>query len=433
MSAEVHNRIGIFEEETQNHLSDNKRYLPEPEAHSMKLTVVWHKPCWPASQASSGFAARGGLPLQLSYLSELLDAMIIVGPTCGADDRSGETPLTGKNMSVIPLTDLPRSPWLGSLMFPFWFIRNGWALVREIARADAVFAVIPTQIGITGLILALVFRKPLLTRQTNSWSDPRLMWRLERALLERVAGGRNVVFATGGADRPPSQRNRAIRWLHSTTMSEEELAANAIERSCPSHCNPRLIVVGREAELKGTRALFGALSLLVPNFPDVTLDVVGNGAALPQLRKYAAELQLGDRITFHGSTSHEPVLALLRRADLFCLPARETEGFRQAVHEALACGLPVVATQTSVVPALLERDCIKIVEQASPEALAAGVRACLSDPERYRRMSADALQTARPHSLECFCETIRLAIEEAWGPLRQISPNHTEQRMVTPP
>jgi len=383
----------------------------------MKLTVVWHKPCWPATHASSGYAARGGLPLQLAYLSELFEAMRIVGPTCPPDDRSGETPLTGKNITVVPLTALSRSPWLGTLLFPLWFLRNGWTLIREVGRADAIFAIIPTQIGIAGLILALILKKPLLARQTNSWQESRLIWRLERALLERVAGGRNVVFATGGANWPPSPCNPAIRWLFSTTMSEQDLAANAVVRSAPPQRNPRLIIAGREAEPKATRLLFSALRLLVADFPDITLEVVGNGTALPQLRRYAAQMRLTERISFHGSTAHEPMLALLRRADLFCLPARETEGFRQAVHEALACGLPVVATRGSVVPELIGSGCVEVIGGATPEALAAGIRSCLLDPARYQRMSALALQTARPYSLERFRELVRECIEAAWDPL----------------
>ena len=58
-------------------------------------------------------------------------------------------------------------------------------------------------------------------------------------------------------------------------------------------------------------------------------------------------MNLGDRVTFHGAATHERALELLRQADLFsCLPTAETESFRQAVHEALACGLPVVMTRT---------------------------------------------------------------------------------------
>jgi glycosyltransferase involved in cell wall biosynthesis len=384
----------------------------------MKLTVIWHKPSWASPRSPTGFATLGGLPRQIEALSELFDATRIVGPCSGPDERPGEVAIAGKNVSVVPLTWLPRSPWLTWLVLPLWLVRNGPTLAREISSADAVFPLIPSPIGILGLVLALAYRKPLLTRQLDNWSAPTCLWRLERALLELIAGGRNVVFATGGSQAPPSRRNPAIRWIFSPTMYERELAANAVPRNLAPGQRARLIIVGREVDLAGTRTLLRALPLLAHEFRGLTLDVVGNGAALSKLRQLAGDLRLVDRVTFHGSVSHERVLELLGQADLFCLPADETEAFRQAVLEALACGIPVVTTRWSVAPTLIGQGCGIILQERTPQAFAAAVKACLSDPARYRAMSTQALRTARGHSIERWRELIRLALEEAWGPLQ---------------
>ena len=129
-------------------------------------------------------------------------------PAPPATDRSGETAIAGKNVSVVPLTWLPRSPWLTWLILPFWLGRNGFALVREISRADAVFALH----SISDRSHRHWYWRSLCAShcshgQLNNWSEPRFLWQLERALLERIAGGRNVVFATGDFDEPPSRRN----------------------------------------------------------------------------------------------------------------------------------------------------------------------------------------------------------------------------------
>jgi glycosyltransferase involved in cell wall biosynthesis len=114
---------------------------------------------------------------------------------------------------------------------------------------------------------------------------------------------------------------------------------------------------------------------------------------------------------------------LLGQAHLFCcLPTDETEAFRQALHEALACGLPVVTTRTSMAPILMAEGCGATLEAETPEALAAAVKACLADAGRYRSMSVGALQTARRYSIERWRETIRTALVEAWGPLRSEPP-----------
>ncbi len=393
----------------------------------MTLTIVWHKPFWSSPQSPTGFASRGclghpgfgGLPREVEALSELFDATRIVGPCYPTGHPIGETAIAGKNVSMVALTWLPRSPWLTWIVLPFWLVRNGFKLIREISKADAVFAFMPSPIGVLGLILGLAFRKPLLTRQLNSWSEPRLLWRLERALLERIAGGKNIVFATGSNEEAPSSRNHAIRWLFITTIPERELAFIPCSRD-PGRI--RLIILGREVETRETLTVLRALPLLARQFPDVALDVVGDLAAFSKINYIASDLSVLDRVTLHGSPSHERVVELLREAHLLCcLPTAETESFRQALHEALACGLPVVTTRTEIAPMLMRKGCAIVLKDETSEALAAAVTSCLSDPARYRSMSAEALRTAKEYSLERWRDRVRSALEKAWGPLQSES------------
>jgi glycosyltransferase involved in cell wall biosynthesis len=263
-------------------------------------------------------------------------------------------------------------------------------------------------------------RKPILTRQLNGWSEARLVWRLERTLLEGIAGGRVVVFATGGGEAVPSRRNGTIRWLLGTTVSERELDANAAPRArALAERRARLIIVGREVELSAARLALRALPLVAQEFPNVTLDVVADGVSPSSLMQRAGDSRMVDRVTIHGAVSRARVLERLDQADLFCsLPIAETEADRQALHEALARGLPVVTAPTSLAAMLTQTGCGVALRERTPQALAAAVHACLGDPARYRQMSAAALHTARRHSLERGRETIRAALHEAWGPLQ---------------
>jgi glycosyltransferase involved in cell wall biosynthesis len=141
-----------------------------------------------------------------------------------------------------------------------------------------------------------------------------------------------------------------------------------------------------------------------------------------------------ERVKFHGSPSRERVMELLREADLMCcLPGAETESFRQALHEALACGLPVVTSQTEIAPTLSRRGCAVVLERETPEALAEAVTACLSDPSRYRSMSTQALRTAQEYSMEQWLETVRSALEKAWGRLQSESDSGLQDRSETSP
>jgi len=381
----------------------------------MRLTVVWHKLFWPSAHSPTGFAAHGGLVRQIDALSSVFDSTRVVGPCSRSGERKGDRAITGKDLSIVSLTSLPKSPWLTWLMLPFWFVRNGFTLTREISQADAVFPLLPSPVGTLGLLLALAMRKPLLVRPMNTWAERRFLWRLERALLERIAGGRNVVFATGESDRPPSPRNPAIRWIFSTTVSEAELEATRAPRVL-SPGRARLIIVGRQLETDATAIVLRSLPKLVHEFPHVAVDVIGHGAELSELEQLADDLHVGDRVTFHGAATHERVLELLRQADLFCLPATETESLRQSVHEGLACGLPVVTTPSSL--GQMMNGCGLTLQSGTSDALADAVRACLRDPDGYHRMSIAALRAAQCYSLERWSDTVRAALVDSWGPLQ---------------
>jgi glycosyltransferase involved in cell wall biosynthesis len=195
-----------------------------------------------------------------------------------------------------------------------------------------------------------------------------------------------------------------------------EVAAHGTPRRLDAERHPRLIIAGREVEIEGTLVVLRALSILATDFPDIALDVVGKGAALSKSRRLSDEMSLSNRVMFHGPVGHARAFELLREADLFCLPAVETEAFRQSVHEALACGLPLVAARNSVLP--MDTGCCMFVDENSPETMAKAIRACLTDPEMSRRMWTDAVRAAKAYTLERWCDTIRSALETAWGPLQ---------------
>jgi glycosyltransferase involved in cell wall biosynthesis len=108
----------------------------------------------------------------------------------------------------------------------------------------------------------------------------------------------------------------------------------------------------------------------------------------------ARELGLERRVRFHGVRSHEEALAAIGSADLVVVPSKrapngDTESSSLATREALAIGVPVVATSSGGIPENFPPEQrSQLVRENDPEALARGVLACLSDrarwPERTR-------------------------------------------------
>jgi glycosyltransferase involved in cell wall biosynthesis len=234
--------------------------------------------------------------------------------------------------------------------------------------------------------------------------------------MERSEGNRNVMLATGGTAEPPSRTNKHIRWVFSTSLTEieiRELARHQVEL-VPEKL--RLIIVGRQEAGKGTDVLIKALPLIHRQYPRTVLDVVGGGSAVPTLKRKAAELGIAEKVKFHGKVNHTEVIRILQDAHVFCFPT-QSEGFPKVVLEALACGLPVVATPVSVLPILLSSGCGLLIEP-DPASIARAVCDLASSPERYKLMSVKARETAREYTLERWRDTIGDYLEAAWGPLR---------------
>lgn len=226
------------------------------------------------------------------------------------------------------------------------------------------------------------------------------------------------MLATGGAPTSPSQRNPNVRWIFSTSLTEQQIEECATLRKANFGLSPRLIIVGRQEEEKGTGVVIQSLPIIQKTFPGVSLDVLGDGADLPKFKELAKALGFEKQVTFHGRVTHEEVLKHLKQANLFCFPTIASEGFPKVVLEALACGLPVITTPVSVLPQLIANGCGVLLEERTPKAIAEAVLFCLSDAERYQEMSHMAIQTARQYSLERWRDTIGAILREAWGTLR---------------
>ncbi len=385
----------------------------------MKLVVFSHKPCWRREDArSGGFETDGGFPAQMRALAGCFDETTLVVPCAASGGKTGGTALEGPGLRVAPLTPLSQGGWRRKVIFPFWLLRNAPTIAREFACADAVHAAVPGDVGTIGFLLGLLTRANLFVRYCNNWFATRtpaeLLWKWA---MRRFAGGRNVMLATGGAHGPPAPDSPSVAWIFATSLEEREIRACARLRERLPGESPRLILVGRQEQGKGTGILIESLGEIAKTFPGVTLEVLGDGGALPDFRRLAERHGVAGRVTFFGNVDRATVVERLRAADLFCFPTT-SEGFPKVVLEALACGVPVLTTKVSVLPVLLERGAGLLLDDATPASVADGVRRCFAEEAAYRTMSARALETAREYSLERWQAAIGERLTVAWGPLR---------------
>lgn len=148
---------------------------------------------------------------------------------------------------------------------------------------------------------------------------------------------------------------------------------------------------------KGHADLVDAIARIAPGFPGAVFLLVGrDSGTLERTRSLARERGIGETVRFPGGRTDVP--DLLRASDLFVHPSHE-EGFSNAILEAMAAGLPVVATDVGGNPeAVVDGETGRLVPVRDPEAIAAALGELLAD-ERLRRAMGES---GRKRAMERF-------------------------------
>jgi glycosyltransferase involved in cell wall biosynthesis len=155
------------------------------------------------------------------------------------------------------------------------------------------------------------------------------------------------------------------------------------------------VVVARLSPEKDVANFVRAAALLRDQEPAFRGLVAGDGPCRDDLRRESADRRLGGVLEYLGVVRDVP--PLLARAGVFVLPSL-AEGISLTLLEAMACGLPVVATAVGGTPEAVEDGVTGLlVPAADPAALAAAVRRVWRDPELGRRLGAAGRRRAERH------------------------------------
>lgn len=155
-----------------------------------------------------------------------------------------------------------------------------------------------------------------------------------------------------------------------------------------------VVTVSRLVKKNGVDTLIGALTYL----PDtITLTIAGSGEEEVSLKKLAAELLVSNRVQFLGSVSQTEIPELLHRSAVFCRPSR-SEGLGIAFLEAMAAGVPVVATSVGGIPDFLkdgETGLVVVVDD--PKDIAEKIKKIFGDPLLANKLSRNGRALVEEH------------------------------------
>ena len=155
----------------------------------------------------------------------------------------------------------------------------------------------------------------------------------------------------------------------------------------------RIITVANLRSEKSHETLIAAAAELVADFPDVQFQIVGDGPRRAELEALVRARNLERAVVFLGH--REDVPDLLNAAGAFALPSR-SEAFPNGAIEAMAAGLPVVASAVGGLLDLIEPDRTGLlVPPQNAGALAAALRRLFTEPELARRLGESAQTQVR--------------------------------------
>jgi phosphatidylinositol alpha-mannosyltransferase len=191
---------------------------------------------------------------------------------------------------------------------------------------------------------------------------------------------------------------------------ERFAAAKAAKLSAGRH----LLFVGRLEERKGFRIAVEAFAQLAGAYPDLRMLVVGDGSERDAVDDL--EPSVRSRVEMLGRVDDDRLASYLRAADLYIGPATGGESFGIVLAEAMAAGLPIVASDISGY-----RDVARngvealLVPPGDPAALVAAVRKMLDDPQLAKSLGGAGAKRAHDFAWDTVAERLVQVYREVLG------------------
>lgn len=289
---------------------------------------------------------------------------------------------------------------------------RGWVPRLRRLVADGAFDVVHTHspVPATAARLLAPRRTRMVHTEHNVWARYRTATRLANAVtLHRNAAVLGVSEGVTASVRPLSLPGRpapAVRTLlHGIDPDGVSSGAAARSRARATlglpDDTPVLGSVANFTPKKDQRTLLEAMTKLDPA---VQLVLIGDGPLRGELERAAVELGVADRVRFLGV--RDDVADLLPAFDLFVLPSLH-EGLSVALIEALAAGVPCVASDVGGIPEIVaDGDVGRLVPPGDPPRLAEAISGLLDDCDTWAQMAQNAMCRARRFSIEPACREL---------------------------
>ncbi len=268
---------------------------------------------------------------------------------------------------------------------------SGFDIVHtaEIANYYSFQAIRARQKGQIGKVIVTCWENIAFNRERHP-AQKRLKEKVRKGadhFLAVTQGAKKVLIEEGVEEERISVIPMGVDWPHSAKASRGEARGRL-----------RILFVGRLEEEKGIWEALEAFKLLKGAGNDLQLVIVGQGSQEEKIINWLDDNQLGRWVQLKGAVEYEKIWREYRQADIFVLASKPTptwqEQFGMVLVEAMASGLPIVATKSGAIPEVVGEAGI-LVEPGNSRKLADAIGRLLKDEKTRRNLGSRGLERAK--------------------------------------
>lgn len=301
-----------------------------------------------------------------------------------------------------------------------WFIARSFWLARD---AEIVYIQDLYTSGLAGLLIKKILRKKIVVRFVGdpAWekavsetytSDDIITFQrkryplaieLRRFFRDRILRGADAIITVSQFLKELLNQwgisSSKVEVIYNAVPAAEMPAISRAEIRKQLGLSGRVIVsAARLVSWKGMAALISIAPELIKSFSDLKIFILGDGPEMSNLKKLVQELNLSEHVRLLGRVPHGEILKFLKAADVFVLNSNY-EGFSHTLLEAMATGVPVVASNVGGNPETVRDGASGFLVSYNDKAgLTQAIGRLLSDADLRKRFAANANQVLEKFS-----------------------------------
>jgi len=378
-------------------------------------------------KVGADYCSTPGFIKLMEMVAPLCESVDLCVPVFEEAPTRGATPLKVPNIHVRPLPPYYSRFEITAFSHPVALLKCLWGPIRD---SDAVWVLTPNYLSLLVWAACLAQGKAFAVRLAGNWPEILRMqfakqglglvgWLAAAAadLLFRAMTRTAAVTYAHGRDlsRHYGRSNPRVRCVVSSTVHEADIADRPAGSAGPER---RVLYAGVLHPSKGLLELFTAVRRLLDDGLPVRLVVAGS--AWDQdlaMQARVEELGMTGAVEFLGWVPYEDMSRLYRSSDVLAMPSHSETG-PKVVSEAMANGLPVVATRVGSVPIVVSQGVTGlIVPVGNADELYKALRQVLGDEGLRQRMAQSALQRAGLFTMEAERRIVAEGFRDAGFPL----------------